>query len=100
MFNAEDKSIYSAEDLAELQIAYDEALALLDNTICDPAEAEAVSDRLLEALRRVGKEDPAEDESTNEVLEVLCKFLDDTIYSVFGGNGFSDIGSVGVFPNY
>ena len=99
VLNAEDKSMYTAEDLAELQIAYDEALLLLDNTICEPAEAEAVGDRLLEALRRVGKESPAEDETTDQLLETICKFLDDTLYSVFGGNGFSDIGQTGAFPN-
>lgn len=99
VLNAEDKSMYTASDLEELQAAYDEALALLDTTICEPAEAEAVTDRLLNALRRVGVEGEAADETTDKLLEAICKFLDDTLYAVFGGNGFSDIGSVGPFPN-
>ncbi len=98
VFNAEDKSIYAQEDLDELQAAYDEAQALLQNTICDSAEAEAVSDRLLNALRRVGKEGEAEDETMMNVLGAVAKFVDDTIYKVFGGNGFSDISQTGPFP--
>lgn len=99
VLNAEDKSMYAEADLIELQAAYDEALALLDNTICDSAEAEAVTDRLLNALRRVGKEGEAADETMDKALETICKFLDDTLYTVFGGNGFSDAFDIGVFPN-
>ena len=95
---AEDQSMYAAEDIVELQAAYDEAQALLQNTICDPAEAEAVSDRLLNALRRVGQEGEAEDETMMNVLGAIAKFVDDTIYKVFGGNGFSDISQTGPFP--
>ena len=95
---AEDQSMYAAEDLVELQAAYDEAQALLANTICDAAEAEAVTDRLLNALRRVGQEGEASDDSTMELLAVVAKFVDDTIYQVFGGNGFSDIAQTGPFP--
>ncbi len=98
VFNAEDKSMYAQEDLDELQAAYDEANALLDNTICDADEAAAVSDRLLNALRRVGKEGEAEDETMMNVLGAIAKFVDDTIYKVFGGNGFSDISQTGPFP--
>ena len=95
---AEDQSMYAAEDIVELQAAYDEAQALLQNTICDPAEAEAVSDRLLNALRRVGQEGEAEDETMMNILGAIAKFVDDTIYKVFGGNGFSDISQTGPFP--
>ena len=98
VLNAEDQSMYAAEDLVELQAAYDEAKALLENTICDCAEAEAVSDRLLNALRRVGQEGEAEDETMMNVLGAVAKFVDDTIYKVFGGNGFSDISQTGPFP--
>lgn len=98
VLNAEDKSMYAEEDLIELQAAYDEAQALLQNTICDATEAEAVTDRLLNALRRVGQEGEAEDNSMMEVLGAIAKFVDDTIYEVFGGNGFSDISHTGPFP--
>ena len=40
----------------------------------------------------------AEDEAMNEVLESIAKFVDDTLYEVFGGNGFSDISQTGPFP--
>ena len=95
---AEDQSMYAPEDLVELQAAYDEANALLENTICDPDEADAVSDRLLNALRRVGQEGEAEDETMMNVLADVAKFVDDVIYQVFGGNGFSDIAQTGPFP--
>jgi len=98
VLNAEDQSMYAAEDIVELQAAYDEAKALLQTTICEPSEAEAVSDRILNALRRVGMEGEAEDETMMEVLEAIAKFIDDTIYEVFGGNGFSDIAQTGPFP--
>ncbi len=98
VLNAEDKSMYTAEDLAELQAAYDEAKALLDTTICEATEAEAVTDRLLNALRRVGQEGEAEDTTMMDVLGAIAKFVDDTIYKVFGGNGFSDISQTGPFP--
>ncbi len=95
---AEDQSMYAAEDIVELQAAYDEAQALLQNTICDSTEAEAVSDRLLNALRRVGMEGEAEDETMMNVLGAIAKFVDDTIFEIFGGNGFSDISQTGPFP--
>lgn len=99
VLTAEDQSMYAEADLLELQDAYAEALLLLDTTICDPAVAEATSDRLLNALRRVGVEGEAADETTDKLLEEVCKFLDDTIFSIFGGGGFSDIADTGAFPN-
>lgn len=98
VLEAEDKSMYTQADLDELQAAVDEANALLENTICDADEAAAVSDRLLNALRRVGKEGEAEDETMMNVLGAIAKFVDDTIFKVFGGNGFSDISQTGPFP--
>lgn len=98
VLNADDLSQYNAADIAELQAAYDEALALLDTTICEPSVAAATTDRLLNALRSVGVEKKASDETTDKVLETICKFLDDTLYTVFGGNGFSDISQTGPFP--
>ena len=95
---AEDQSMYAPEDLVELQAAYDEANALLENTICDPDEADAVSDRLLNALRRVGQEGEAEDETMMNVLADVAMFVDNIIYQIFGGNGFSDIAQTGPFP--
>ena len=95
---AEDQSMYAPEDIVELQAAYDEAKALLENTICEASEAEAVTDRLLNALRRVGQEGEASDDSMMDMLAVVAKYIDDIIYQVFGGNGFSDISSTGPFP--
>lgn len=98
VLNSDDLSQYNAADIAELQAAYDEALALLETTICEPSVADATRERLLNALRSVGVEKKASDETTDKVLETICKFLDDTLYTVFGGNGFSDISQTGPFP--
>lgn len=92
-----DNTAYDADDIAELHAAYDEAVALLETTICDADEAAATSERLLNALRGVGKRKAAEDNTMNEILDKVAKFLDDVIYSVFGGNGFSDTYKNGVF---
>lgn len=100
VLNADDVATkYNADDIAELQAAYDEALALLDTTICEPTVAAATTDRLLNALRRVGVEKEASDDTVDKALETICKFIDDTLYTVFGGNGFSDISQVKPFPN-
>ena len=97
---AEDQSMYNEDDLIELQEAYDEAKALLETTICEPSIAEATSDRLLNALRRVGVRGAAEDETMNKALETIAAFVDDTVYSVFGGNGFSDVVLNGPFGSF
>ena len=87
---ADDASKYDAADLQELHDAYDEAKALLATTICEKTAAEATTDRLLNALRRVGVREEAKDETTDKALEAICKFLDDTLYTVLGPQGFSD----------
>lgn len=92
-----DNTKYDADDIAELHAAYNEATALLNTTICDPDEADATTERLLNALRAVGKRKATEDNTMNELLDKVAKFLDDVIYSVFGGNGFSDTYQNGVF---
>ncbi len=93
--------VCSQADIDELTLAYKEALALLQNTICEPTEAEAVTERIENAIYRVGHNGqlPEEDNSMDALLEAVAKFLDDTITSIFGsGNGFSDIKDTGVFP--
>ena len=92
----EDNTKYNAADIAELHAAYDEAVALLDTTICDPVAADATADRLLNALVAVGVRDAAKDPALDEALEVVATFVDDTIYTVFGGQGFSDTYQNGV----
>ena len=81
---------YNYDDVAEVQAAYDEAQLMLSNTVCNAAEAEASTERVLNALRRVGVKDEAEDETMNEALEVVMKAVNDIIYKIFGANGFSD----------
>ncbi len=93
--------VCSQADMDELIAAYKECLALLQNTICEPTAAEATTERVEDAIYRVGHngELPEEDNSTDALLEAICQFLDGIITAITGsGNGFSDIFDTGVFP--
>ncbi len=96
--------VCSAADMEELKAAYLECLALVDNTICEPTAAEAATERIDDAIYRVGHngELPAEEDTTTAaLLESICEFLDSVITALTGsGYGFSDIAQNGVFPNY
>lgn len=88
---AEDPTLYNEADIEELRTVYDDSLELLNDTICEPTSAAAMKERFEYALCRVGKRDPAADTSTDEALEIICRFLDETVYGVFGADGFSDL---------
>lgn len=88
---AEDPSLYNAEDIEELRAVYAEAEEYLENTICEPTSAKALLERFEYALYRVGVGSAPADTSTDEALEIIAKFLDETIYGVFGADGFSDL---------
>ncbi len=88
---AEDPTLYNAEDIEELRAVYKEAEEYLENTICEPTSAKAMLERFEYALYRVGVGDAPADTSTDEALEIICKFVDETLYGVFGANGFSDL---------
>ncbi|MBO5064775.1 MAG: hypothetical protein J6D06_01510 [Clostridia bacterium] len=91
----------SQADMDELIAAYKECLALLQDTICEPTAADAATERIEDAIYRVGHngELPVEDNSMDALLEALCEFLDTVVTAVSGpGNGFSDIFQNGVFP--
>lgn len=93
--------VCSDADIEELKAAYVECLALLNDTICEPTAAEAATERIEDAIYRVGHngELPVEDNSTDALLEAICQFLDSIITAITGpGNGFSDIAYNGVFP--
>ena len=83
---AEDPTLYNAEDIEELRAVYEEAEEYLENTICEPTSAQALLERFEYALYRVGVGDAPADTSTDEALEIIAKFLDETIYGVFGAD--------------
>lgn len=87
----EDPTLYNAEDIEELRAVYEEAEEYLENTICEPTSAKALLERFEYALYRVGVGDAPADTSTDEALEIICKFVDETVYGVFGADGFSDL---------
>ncbi len=88
---AEDPTLYNAEDIEELRAVYEEAEEYLENTICEPTSAKALLERFEYALYRVGVGSAPADTSTDEALEIIAKFLDETVYGVFGADGFSDL---------
>ena len=91
----------SQADMDELIAAYRECLALLKDTICEPTAAEAATERIDDAIYRVGHngELPVEDNTMDALLEALCQFLDSVVTAITGpGYGFSDIFQNGVFP--
>ncbi len=93
--------VCSKADMDELIAAYKECLVLLQDTICEPTAAEATTERIEDAIYRVGHngELPEEDNSTDALLEAICQFLDGIVTAITGsGNGFSDIFDTGVFP--
>lgn len=86
-------------DIIELKAAYQEALDLLNDTICEPTAADAVTKRLEDAIYRVGHngEIPVEDNTTDELIEQIAYFLDGVITEIFGaGNGFSEYTENGI----
>ncbi len=87
-------------DIDELIAAYQECLALLNNTVnCEPTAAEAATQRIDDAIYRVGHngELPEEDDSMNDLFTALAGTLDDVITAIFGsGYGFSEIAENGI----
>lgn len=86
-------------DIAELTAAYKECLDLLSDTLCEPTAAAAATERIEDAIYRVGHngELPEEDDSSAAILEAITQFLDSAITAIFGaGNGFSEFEQTGV----
>ena len=86
-------------DIVELNAAYEECLNLLKDTLCEPTAADAATERIEDAIYRVGHngELPEEDDSTASLLEAITQFLDSTMTAIFGaGYGFSEFEQSGV----
>ncbi len=86
-------------DIIELNAAYEECLNLLKDTLCEPTAADAATERIEDAIYRVGHngELPEEDDSTASILEAVTQFLDSTMTAIFGaGYGFSEFEQSGV----
>lgn len=86
-------------DIDELKNAYQEALYLLTDTICEPTAADAATQRIEDAIYRAGHNGqlPVEDTTTDDVIEVICMTLDDIITTIFGPSyGFSEYVEHGV----
>ncbi len=84
----------SAATMDSLVSAYKDALNLINNTICEPTEAEKITIALENALYRVsndGNEPPVEDTTGEQILEIIVKIVNDIVVRIFGtGYGFSE----------
>ncbi len=105
-YNAEAGTVevYSGEDVVTVNVseatmsalisAYKDALNLINNTICEPEEAEKITIALENALYRVnndGQEPPVENTTGEKILEVVVKIVNDIVVHIFGtGYGFSE----------
>ena len=93
----------SDANMASLISAYQDAIYLLDDTICEPTAADSVTKNLETAIYRVGNngQEPAEeDTSTASLLEAIVAMLEDVLTAVFGpGYGFSEIAENGVLAD-
>jgi len=83
-----DASTLSEEDRIELEQAVNDANAMLSRTIAVEGEAPAVEQRLRSILEKIG----AVDAPTNlDGLSPVVKTISDTLLSVGGANGYSDM---------
>ncbi len=89
----------SKADYDELVAAYTECLLLLEDTICEPAAADAALERIDDAIYRVGHNGelpPEEDDTMDKALLVVAQALDSVVTALFGsGYGFSEIATNG-----
>lgn len=79
----------SSEKYINLETAYNGAVKLLNNTICNQAEANEAIRSLENALSLYGViEAPAEEKSDNFFGFSVLKIFSDVLYVLFKGNGF------------
>ena len=83
-----DPSTLSDADRQELEQAVADAEAMLSRTIAVEGEAPAVEQRLRSILEKIGAVEPAEGESA---LSPIVKTISDTLLSLGGAKGYTDI---------
>ena len=88
---AEAGKTYNRDAIPEIAATLPKAYALLENTICESSEAEAVKDELYNTLVRFGTQEDKTPDPMDEMLEKLLQTIDDVLYAVFGNGGFSDL---------
>ena len=78
----------SAEQKELLRPAYENALSVIRNTVCDSEKTEKAQEELLEAMRKVGLEPEKETEKFSLSKLSFIEKLDKFLFDRFGGNGF------------
>lgn len=78
----------TSNSYAVLAIAYRDAVKMLNNTICDQAEADKAIANLENALASCGVVDAPEAESKSFSGFSILKIFSDVLYGIFKGNGF------------
>ena len=78
----------TAEQKELLRPAYENALSVIRNTVCDSEKTEKAQEELLEAMRKVGLEPEKETEKFSLSKLSFIEKLDKFLFDRFGGNGF------------
>ena len=78
----------TAEQKELLRPAYENALSVIRNTVCDSEKTEKAQEELLEAMRKVGLEPEKGKEKFSLSKLSFIEKLDKFLFDRFGGNGF------------
>lgn len=79
----------TSNSYAVLAIAYRDAVKMLNNTLCNQAEADEAISKLQNALAMCGViEAPAKEKTNPFVGFSILKLFSDVLYAIFKGNGF------------
>lgn len=78
----------SAEQKETLRPAFENALSVIRNPICDFEKTKKAQEQLLEAMRKVGLEPEEEKEKFSLSKLPFIEKIDDFLFDRFGGNGF------------
>lgn len=87
-----DRSLYTEEQLANLDTAVAETKAMMARTIIDSKNDNQIVANLKKALADMGLEKYDETPTTGDVIGLyILKFINNAVYEIVGPNGFSDM---------
>lgn len=86
-----DRSLYTEEQLLNLDTAVAETKAMMNRTIIDSEKDNQIVANLKKALADMGLEKYDDTTTTGDKIGLLiAKFISDAVYVIIGPNGFSD----------
>ncbi len=89
---ADDTGKYDEQQKAAVQEAYDFAVAVIDDTICDPVATEEAEMKLYDAFVICGLESAREEETLiDKLLFKIVKKMSDSLWATKGASGFFEL---------